>query len=271
MASIMDRLRMLGIGTTQAEPRKTPAPIEERQVKKAMTTPSNVEYEFTYDVGRKNYIDPGSGFLFNPPTAPTPQSARPPARREITPPAPANREMPRDVLPLVESPVFPPRLPAETEVPIPTSPDMSPVKRKIPIPGPNEFTPPAMKPMVEKPTFDTTIENLLARYDGLYGQPPVAPEPRMPERQDLGLPAFTTPGYLPEGLMTPRVKRPNMQSPAMQNYQPDMFRGQLPMPDMPEFDFGKYRYDYTPDLSKMTKDEFDRWAEEMLRDDPYSN
>jgi len=167
--------------------------------------------------------------------------------------------------------VFPPRLPAETEVPIPTSPDMSPVKRKIPIPGPNEFTPPAMNPMVEKPTLDTTIENLLARYDGLYGQPPVAPEPRMPERQDLGLPAFTTPGYLPEGLMTPRVKRPNMQSPAMQNYQPAMFRGQLPMPDMPEFDFGKYRYDYTPDLSKMTKDEFDRWAEEKLRNDPYSN
>ena len=84
-----------------------------------------------------------------------------------------------------------------------------------------------MKPVVEKPTFDTTIENLLARYDGLYSDTPVVPQAAMPEPSDLGLPV----GPSDIGLMTPRVERPNLQPPAMQNYQPDMFRGQLPMPE----------------------------------------
>jgi len=115
-------------------------------------------------------------------------------------------------------------------------------------------------PEVPRPTIDSTIENLLSRYDGLYGEPPVAPEPRMPERQDLGLPAFTTPGYFPEGMMSPRVQRPNIQPPAMQNYQPDMFTGRLPMPDMPEFDSTTVR--------NMTEEELDALMERYLQDNP---
>lgn len=204
-----------------------------------------------------------------PPVPPTARPASPPPTQLI--PDEGLMGRPLDMMPLVERPDLPSYQTA-ADLPVPTRPDMSmPRRDNRPPPGPGMFSPPTGMPEVPRPTMDSTIENLLARYDGLYGEPPVAPEPRMPERQDLGLPAFTTPGYVPEGLMSPRVERPNMQPPAMQNYQPAMFRGQLPMPDMPEFDFGKYRYDYTPDLSKMTKDEFDRWAEEMLRDDPYSN
>jgi hypothetical protein len=65
-------------------------------------------------------------------------------------------------------------------------------------------------------------------------------------------------------MMSPKIERPNIQSPAIQNYQPDMFRGQLPMPDMPEFDFGKYGYDYTPDLGEMTDEEIDAYYSNIL-------
>lgn len=144
----------------------------------------------------------------------SPPSASPavPRRREITPPAPAQREMPQDVMSFRPSPNFPARLPSSTEVPMPTDrPDFTPSQRQAPIPGPNLFTPPAMEPQVERPNIDTDtiLNSLMARYDALYSdKPPVAPQPRMPERQDLGLPAFTTPGYVPEGLMSPRVEPP---------------------------------------------------------------
>ena len=105
----------------------------------------------------------------------------------------------QDVLPLVERPDLPSYLTA-ADVPVPVRPDFKPERRERPVPGPNEFTPPAMEPQIPQPNIDTetVLNSLLARYDALYsGKPPVAPERRMPERRDLGLPAFTTPGSCP--------------------------------------------------------------------------
>jgi hypothetical protein len=154
---------------------------------------------------------------------PTGRPAAPPPRRDIVPPAPANMERPQDVLSFRPSPNFPARLPSSTEIPAPVVPEASmPERRQAPIPGPGLLAPPAMDPVVEKPNMDKVLDNLMARYDGLYGQPPVVPEARVPQPQDLGLPAFTTPGYVPEGLMSPKVQQPNM---AIQQY-----TGQLPMP-----------------------------------------
>jgi len=198
------------------------------------------------------------------PTPPQAGSAARPPRREITPPAPAERERPLDVLSFRESPNFPARLPS-MDVPVPTRPDFSPQRSNMPPPGPGLLQPPTGMPQMPqppKPDMDSTIDNLMARYEGMYGEPPVAPPPQQPVPQELGLPAFTTPGYFPEGMLSPQ--RPDMQPPAIQNYQPNMFSGQLPMPDMPEFDFGKYRYDYTPDLTEMTDEELNAYYSNIL-------
>lgn len=73
MASILDRLKRIGAGgNSTTETRQTPAPIEEKSITKAMVSPGDVTYKFEYDVGRKNYIDPGAGFLVSPITASRP-------------------------------------------------------------------------------------------------------------------------------------------------------------------------------------------------------
>lgn len=186
--------------------------------------PNTTGYDLTQDIPQSPQYEPQ--YDMSPPSA---RPAAPPPRRDIVPPSPANMERPQDVLSFRESPNFPARLPSSTEVPMPQPrTDFTPPQRQVPIPGPGLLAPPAMTPQVEKPNMDNVLDNLMARYDGLYGQPPVSPEPRMPERQDLGLPAFTTPGYVPEGLMSPRVQQPNM---AIQQY-----TGQLPMPGARPYD-----------------------------------
>ena len=199
---------------------------------------------------------PQNETYYNGMPPPTGRPAAPPPRRDIVPPAPANMERPQDVLSFRPSPNFPARLPSSTEIPAPVVPEARmPERRQTPVPGPNLFTPPAMDPVVEKPIdTDTLLNSLLARYDALYsGKPPVAPEARMPERRDLGLPAFTTPGYVPEGLMTPRVQQPNMIPPAIQPYDPNM-RG------VSEFDYGSARR-----LPHMSEEELDEMFNEYLK------
>ena len=197
-----------------------------------------------------------------PPVPPTARPASPPPTQLI--PDEGLMGRPLDMMPLVERPDLPSYQTA-ADLPVPTRPDMSmPRRDNRPPPGAGMFSPPTGMPEVPRPTIDSTIENLLSRYDGLYGEPPVAPEPRMPKRQDLGLPAFTTPGYFPEGMMSPRVERPNMQSPAMQNYQPDMFTGRLPMPAMPEYDYGSLNPQTAPDFSRMTEEEIDAYYSNIL-------
>lgn len=248
MASLMDRLKALGIGKVTPEYRARqadkrlaesfripykPNKIEERTLNFQMRpkSMSNVNVPvggvMTGMPGVQGMTD--LGLFGSAPTPPTARPVAPPPRRDIVPPSPANREIPRDVLPFVESPTFPDRLPSSTEIPTPVVPEARmPERREVPIPGAGLFEPPAMDPIVEKPNLDTAVENLMARYDALYsGKPPVAPQPRMPEPRDLGLPAFTTPGYVPEGLMTPQ--RP--PTPAVQPYLADMFTGRLPMPE----------------------------------------
>ena len=242
MASILERLKRLGIGTVTPEyrarqadkrlaesfkiPYKPYAPIEERTLNtmrpKSMANVNvPVGDVMTGMPGVQGMTD--IGLFAMPPAGPAAQ----PVRRDIVPPQPADREIPQDVFPLVERPDLPSYLTA-ADVPVPVRPDMSMPRREAPIPGAGLFEPPAMEPRVEKPTLDTAVENLMARYDALYsGEPPVAPQPRMPERRDLGLPAFTTPGYFPEGMMTPQ--RP--PTPAVQPYLADMFTGRLPMPE----------------------------------------
>ena len=172
---------------------------------------------------------------------PTGRPAAPPPRRDIVPPAPANMERPQDVLSFRPSPNFPARLPSSTEVPIPTRPDFTPERRQMPVPGPNLFTPPAMDPVVEKPNIDTDtiLNSLMARYDALYsGEPPVAPQPRMPEPRDFGVPV----GPASPGLMSP----------------PD-----IPAPNMPgvsEFDYGSARR-----LPHMSEEQLDEMFNEYLK------
>lgn len=86
-----------------------------------------------------------------------------------------------------------------------------------------------MPPAVQPPTIDTTIDDLMSQLQG-YGRPPTMPDFDKPAQRDLGLPSFTTPGFAPPGLMTPQ--QPNIPNGGqLPPLTPDMFGGQLPMPD----------------------------------------
>jgi hypothetical protein len=195
-----------------------------------------------FDLSQDMPVQPPENEMdYNGMPPPTARPAASPPRRDIVPPAPANMERPQDVLSFRPSPNFPARLPSSTEVPIPTRPDFTPERRQMPVPGPNLFTPPAMDPVVEKPNIDTDtiLNSLMARYDALYsGEPPVAPEPRMPERRDFGVPV----GPASPGLMSP----------------PD-----IPAPNMPgvsEFDYGSARR-----LPHMSEEQLDEMFNEYLK------
>jgi len=204
-----------------------------------------------------------------PPTPPQAGSAARPPRREITPPAPAERERPLDVLSFRESPNFPARLPS-MDVPVPTRPDFSPQRSNMPPPGPGLLQPPTGMPQMPqppKPDMDSTIDNLMARYEGMYGEPPVAPPPQQPVPQELGLPTFTTPGYFPEGMLAPQ--RPDIQSPILPEDKPDMFRGQLPVPAMPEYDYGALVKRGALQTGRASDEELDAYFDYLLSQDPY--
>ena len=194
-------------------------------------------FDLSQDIPQSSQYEPQYGMRL--PSA----SPAVPRRREITPPAPAQREMPQDVMSFRPSPNFPARLPSSTEVPMPTDrPDFTPSQRQAPIPGPNLFTPPAMEPQVERPNIDTDtiLNSLMARYDALYSdKPPVAPEPRMPEPGDFGVPV----GPASPGLMSP----------------PD-----IPAPNMPgvsEFDYGSA----SGGVPNMSEEQLDEMFNEYLQ------
>jgi len=193
-------------------------------------------FDLSQDIPQSSQYEPQ--YDMSPPSA----SPAVPRRREITPPAPAQREMPQDVMSFRPSPNFPARLPSSTEVPMPQPrTDFTPSQRQAPIPGPNLFTPPAMEPQVEKPIdTETVLNSLLARYDALYSdKPPVAPEPRMPEPRDFGVPV----GPASPGLMSP----------------PD-----IPAPNMPgvsEFDYGSA----SGGVPNMSEEQLDEMFNEYLQ------
>jgi hypothetical protein len=232
MASILERLKRIGAGGSDVtETRQTPAPIEERSIKKAMVSPGEKTYEFTYDVGRKNYIDPGAGFLFNQPTPPT-RSASTPTRPTAVDPTRETQSggMTQDITPVMPNvPLFPDLDTQETlTAPQRVSSDIRPRQLPPPVRQPEGSYIPPM-PMEEPPTLDTTITDLLGRYKGLYGEDIVAPAMPdfTPTQRDLGLFSFTTPGFAPPGLMTPQLPQPNVPNPAMQTYAPDMSTSQM--------------------------------------------
>jgi len=198
--------------------------------------PNTTGFNLSQDIPQSSQYEPQ--YDMSPPSA----SPAVPRRREITPPAPAQREMPQDVMSFRPSPNFPARLPSSTEVPMPQPrTDFTPSQRQAPIPGPNLFTPPAMEPQVEKPIdTETVLNSLLARYDALYSdKPPVAPEPRMPEPRDFGVPV----GPASPGLMSP----------------PD-----IPAPNMPgvsEFDYGSA----SGGVPNMSEEQLDEMFNEYLK------
>ena len=198
--------------------------------------PNTTGFDLSQDIPQSSQYEPQ--YDMSPPSA----SPAVPRRREITPPAPAQREMPQDVMSFRPSPNFPARLPSSTEVPMPQPrTDFTPSQRQAPIPGPNLFTPPAMEPQVEKPIdTETVLNSLLARYDALYSdKPPVAPEPRMPEPRDFGVPV----GPASPGLMSP----------------PD-----IPAPNMPgvsEFDYGSA----SGGVPNMSEEQLDEMFNEYLK------
>jgi|DEB0MinimDraft_10_1074344.scaffolds.fasta_scaffold03293_4 hypothetical protein len=303
MASILDKLKALGIGQKSPEQlqreaspvmtammnRRAPS-YDEIEEQKRLNREQGVWFPLfdgnlrsgerlqningiTYKIPVGIEIPPNTtGFDLSqdmpttPPQAPVPPPSATPMRPRSGQLVPEEGLMgrPQDFLPLVERPDLPSYLTA-ADVPVPVRPDLpSPERRQMPIPGPNEFTPPAMEPQIPQPNIDTetVLNSLLARYDALYsGKPPVAPQPRMPERRDLGLPAFTTPGYVPEGLMSPRVQQPNMIPPAIQPYDPNM---------IPSYndDFSK-----TPEeaiipneaVRGMSGEEFDAYIDELTK------
>jgi hypothetical protein len=86
MATLKERLQALGIiNNNEIETRQTPAPIEERSIKKARVRPSEKTYEFTYDVGGKKYRNPNVGFLIGSPALPTRPDFTPQRLPEIDP------------------------------------------------------------------------------------------------------------------------------------------------------------------------------------------
>lgn len=291
MASILERLKRLGIGQKSPEQlQREASPVmtammnqrapsyDEIMEQRRLNREQGVWYPIfdgnlrsgerltningiTYKIPAGIEIPPNTtGFDLSQDIPAQPQAPVPPTARPASPPPtqliPDEGLMgrPLDMMPLVERPDLPSYMTA-TDMPVPVRPDMSMPRREAPIPGAGLFEPPAMEPRVEKPTLDTAIQNLMARYDALYSdQPPVAPEARMPEPRDLGLPAFTTPGYFPEGMMMPRVQQPNIQPPAIQPYQPDMF----------EFDYGSLNPQTAPDFSRMTDEEIDAYYSNIL-------
>lgn len=193
-----------------------------------------------------------------------------PTRRDMDAPTPQRglfSDSMEGFFPVVQRPDMPEMMANVLDLPLEPDfiPGPRPPRRQEVRPRPfSGMLAPTAPPAVERPTLQTTAEDLLNQLSNYYGEAPQRPDFGMPSKRELGLPSWSTPGYIPEGMMSPKMERPNIQSPAIQNYQPRMFSGQLPMPDMPEFDFGKYRYDYTPDLTEMTDEELNDYYSNIL-------
>jgi hypothetical protein len=115
--------------------------------------------------------------------------------------------------------------------PPPTRPDMTPT-RPTAVDPTRETQFGNMQQEVIPVSPDDAIQTLMARLTSYYKDD----EPAMPvRRQDVApIPQAFTPRPEPmqgPGLMTPQLPQPNVPNLDVQAYSPDMFRGQLPMPE----------------------------------------
>jgi hypothetical protein len=251
MASILERLKRIGAGGSDvAETRQTPAPIEERSIKKAMVSPGEKTYKFTYDVGRKNYIDPGAGFLFNMPPVPTRSASTPtrPTAVDPTQQTDARGNMTQDIIPVMPNLPLSPSLDVQETLTVPqrVSSDLRPRQLPPPVRQPEgSFVPPM--PMPETPTLDTTIADLMGRYKGLYGE-----DMTVPTRPDFTPTQTSMAPPMPSGLFEGvpfQLTQPNVPQVAMQ-----------PL----EVDLGALAEQTAPSFEDMTDEEIDNYFDALI-------
>jgi len=222
------------------------APIEERYLepyedmygeprRPNRTQFSYPEYEPNYDV------------LSMPPVSP---SATTPIRRDVTAP----RQ--RDISPIPEQvsmqpPVMPDVRQVSDTMQAPTAPVATlPQRRRLMPPSPRPRPRPEMTPQVEKPSMDNVVENLMARYEGLYGEEPQRPQLPGPERRPVPLPDGVP--ISPQS-QSPYGMRPEIDSPNVQPYRPaSLFGGMFPTLRPKDYDF--YGLENIPILSGFDTD-----------------
>lgn len=190
------------------------------------------------------------------------------------PVAPSERMIPRPTMRPTDAPIRPSDLSASIPEPVATAPQMreqiledalsvappampqpampAPPVSAAPQPGLFQNNLPAPQP--QAPTMNDAIDQLIA--ETMMGQAaPEVPPQRMPTQRPINLPmpGVMPPPYVPPGLMTPPP--PSVPNPAMQTYLPDMFRGQLPMPEPTQYDSDPLGIEDIPMITDMPSSE----------------
>lgn len=175
------------------------------------------------------------GGMFSPPVAPSvpPQTQflpGMPVQQEIVPEQ-GRENVTIDVVPVRPNTTLP-DIPVPLDIPVPVRTEVTPQVPETSLPTRIDMSRPAT---VAKPDLDSILDNLLARTAGITdAELPVPSAGAFTPKMTKSVVPSRAAG-MDRGTNIPIPPMPDMSTPDIQPYLPDMFRGRLPMPEPTQY------------------------------------